>query len=122
MTNYKTMIETLKKMIEDNKDIESNEKEDIERQIKAYEYLNTLDKDDICAIFDTRAFHDFFFGYLDLITKNLIKDEKMTEDQADTLHDYAAYYVSDTKAKSIIENYESKVKEAEESWKGVPLD
>ena len=75
MNGYKMIADDYKKMIEDG----LVEKEEVEKEIRIYEFLATCDIDDFCIMVDSSAFNDIIRAFLRLALNNVNIDEKVRE-------------------------------------------
>ena len=75
MNGYKMIADDYKKMIEDR----CVAKEEVEKEIRIYEFLATCDIDDFCIMVDSSAFNDIIRAFLKLVLNNANIDEKARE-------------------------------------------
>lgn len=75
MNGYKIIADDYRKMIENG----LVEKEDVEKEIRIYEFLATCDIDDFCIMVDSSAFNDIIRAFLRLVLNNANIDEKTRE-------------------------------------------
>ena len=75
MNGYKMIADDYRKMIENG----VVAKEEVEKEIRIYEFLATCDIDDFCIMVDSSAFNDIIRAFLRLVLNNANIDEKARE-------------------------------------------
>lgn len=75
MNGYKMIADDYRKMIKDG----VVAKEEVEKEIRIYEFLATCDIDDFCIMVDSSAFNDIIRAFLKLVLNNVNIDEKVRE-------------------------------------------
>lgn len=92
MNGYKMQADSYRTLLEREKDKASKETiKHIEDNIRVFDILAEFEKDDKYIAFDSGMFNDIFKGYVDILLKRYIEDEKL-RDEINT----AAYYILDS--------------------------
>ena len=73
INGFSILADSYKRMIED--DATEQEKEDIKKQIRIYEFLATCDTDDFCTLVDSSAFNSIIKAYLHMALVNSNVDD-----------------------------------------------
>ena len=75
INGFSILADSYKRMIEDDADATEQEKEDIKKQIRIYEFLATCDTDDFCTLVDSSAFNSIIKAYLHMALVNSNVDD-----------------------------------------------
>ena len=104
MNGYKLQAESYRKLLErEGNGYAEGTKKDIEDNIRVFDMLATFEENDKYIAFDSGMFNDIFRGYVEILLKRHIEDEKLRNEINN-----GAYYILDTIT----------AKEAEEAYYG----
>lgn len=86
MNGYKLMADSYRKLAERN-----GSSEEIERNIKIYDFLSTLDKQDINILFDSGAFNDITKCYCKVAMDNCGIDREIAKNVLNNISELYNY-------------------------------
>ena len=75
INGFSILADSYKRMIEEDSDATEQEKEDIKKQIRIYEFLATCDTGDFCTLVDSSAFNSIIKAYLHMALVNSNVDD-----------------------------------------------
>lgn len=97
MNGYKIMAESYRKLAEEGK----ISKEEAEKSIYTFDFLDKCDQEDIFNLFDSGAFNEIAKSYLRLAVKELIEEEEIEEEQGRAIRNRFNLLFSEKKASEV---------------------